>query len=78
MCSWMSGFTIRMLGRFPVFSRNWSTMASFTLYATNLECLNSVLNTTLSTAKVVSFVRYWVQSILFTASYTSSAVFALK
>ena len=46
--------------------------------ATNFECLNSSENTTESTAKVLSLERYFVQSIFFTPSYTSSGVRALK
>ncbi len=78
MLSLMSGLATLMFGRLPVFSLNWSTMASFTLYDTNLEWRNSSENTTESTEKVLLRSRYCVQSIPFTASYTSSADLAVK
>ena len=78
MFSLMSGLATEMFGRLPVFSLNWSTMASFTLYATNFECLNSSEKTTESTAKQSFRSRYLLQSIFFTSLYTSSALSALK
>ena len=78
MCRRRSGFVTETLGLTPVFSRNWSTMASFTLYATNLEWRNSSENTTESTAKVILLSISVLQSISFTLSYTSSALRALN
>ena len=78
MFSRMSGLATDILGRLPVFSRNWSTIASFTLYETNFEWRNSSEKTTESTVKVLSVPRYSVQSIFLISSYTSSALLALK
>src|SRR5574344_1324888 len=74
----ISGFEILILGLLPVFSRNWSTIASLTLCATTLECLNSSEKTTESTENVLLRSRYSFQSIFFISLYTSSASLALK
>ena len=53
-------------------------MASFTLYVTKREFVNSSEYTTESTEKVFPFRIYLLQSIFFTSSYMSSALRALK
>ena len=74
----MSGFVTEMFGRLPVCSRNWSTMASLTLYVTKRELRNSSEYTTESTENVLPSPMYWLQSIFLTSSYMSSAERALK